>query len=149
MSLPGESDVQYLDNLEKISEFVMEMDGKTKGRDHLFVIHDQSGLAYLKNHTFTNARLIEVDQSLDLWMRDFPPCMPKLQVKFTYKPQYIPADQARFDEGNFEKFASLVGLPQLKNSELVLEGGNIVDNGVDMAITTERPYEDNPSMSRE
>ena len=149
MSLPGESDVQYLDNLEKISEFVMEMDGKTKGRDHLFVIHDQSGLAYLKNHTFTNARLIEVNQSLDLWMRDFPPCMPKLQVKFTYKPQYIPADQARFDEGNFEKFASLVGLPQLKNSELVLEGGNIVDNGVDMAITTERPYEDNPSMSRE
>ena len=148
MSLPGESDVQYLDNLQKIADFVIEMDGKTKGRDHLFIIHDKSGRAYLNQHTFTNAHLIEEDQSLDLWMRDFPPCMPNQQIKFKYRPQYISTAQAKFDEGNFEKFARMVGLPQLQHSNLVLEGGNIVDNGVDAAITTERPYDDNTNISK-
>jgi len=148
VSLPGESDVQYLDNLEKIADFVIEMDGKTKDRDHLFIIHDKSGRAYLNHHTFVNAHLIEVDQSLDLWMRDFPPCMPKQQIKFKYRPQYISAEQAKFDEGNFYTFAKMVELLQLQPSDLVLEGGNIVDNGVDAAITTERPYEDNPNMTK-
>ena len=149
VSLPGESDVQYLDNLQFIADFVIEMDGKTKGRDYLFIVHDESGLKYLKNHKFTNARLIQVKQSLDMWMRDFPPTMPKQQVKFKYRPQYISTEQAKFDEGNFEKFASVVGLPQLRRSDLVLEGGNIVDNGVDIAITTARTYDDNPTMSHQ
>ena len=64
VSLPGESDVQYLDNLPFIADFVIEMDGKTKGRDYLFIVHDESGLKYLKNHKFTNARLIQVKQSV-------------------------------------------------------------------------------------
>ena len=148
VSLPGESDVQYLDYLQHLADFVIEMDGKTEGRDHLFIVHDKSGRAYLNHHTFTNAHLIEVDQSLDMWMRDFPPFMPNQQIKFKYRPQYIPAAQAKLDEGNFEKFARMVGLPKLQHSDLVLEGGNIVDNGVDAAITTERPYDDNPNMTR-
>ena len=148
-SLPGESDVQYLDNLQKIADFVIEMDGKTEGRDHLFIIHDKSGRAYLNQHTFTNAHLIEVDQSLDLWMRDFPPCMPNQQIKFKYRPQYISTAQAKFDEGNFEKFARMVRLPELQHSDLVLEGGNIVDNGVYAAITTERAHEDNSYLTEE
>lgn len=149
MSLPGESDVQYLNYLQSIADFVIEMDGKTKGRDHLFIIHDKSGRAYLNHHTFTNAHMIEVDQSLDLWMRDFPSCMPKQQIKFKYRPQYISEVQARFDEGNFEEFAKVVGLPQLQRSDLVLEGGNIVDNGVHAAITAARTYDDNPDMTEE
>ena len=148
VSLPGESDVQYLDYLEKIADFLIEMDVKTKGRDHLFIVHDKSGWEYLKHHTFVNAHLIEVGQSLDLWMRDFPPCMPKQQIKFKYRPQYLNVSQAKFDEGNFEKFARMVKLPQLQHSNLVLEGGNIVDNGVDAAITTERPLQDNPSLTK-
>ena len=147
VSLPGESDVQYLDYLQHIADFVIEMDGKTEGRDHLFIIHDKSGRAYLNHHTFTNAHLIEVDQSLDMWMRDFPPCMPNQQIKFKYRPQYISTAQAKFDERNFKRFARMVRLPALQHSELVLEGGNVVENGVDAAITTERVYDDNPDMT--
>ena len=149
VSLPGESDTQYLDHLQRITDFVIEMDGKTKDRDHLFIIHDKSGRAYLNHHNFVNAHLIEVDVSLDLWMRDFPPCMPKQQIKFKYRPQYISGEQAIWDESNFYRFARMVGLPQLQQSDLVLEGGNIVDNGVDAAITTERTYADNPDYSRQ
>jgi len=148
VSLPGESDTQYLNHLQRIADFVVEMDAKTKGRDHLFIIHDKSGRAYLNHHNFVNAHLIEVDQSLDLWMRDFPPCMPKQQIKFRYRPQYILGEQAIWDESNFNNFACAVGLPNLDHSDLVLEGGNIVENGVDVAITTERTYSDNPDYTK-
>ncbi len=149
VSLPGESNVQYFDNLQNLADFAIEMDIKTEARDHLFVIHDRSGRKYLQHHTFTNAHLIEVDEpGLDMWMRDFPPCMPNQQIKFTYKPQYISRKQAKLDEDNFWKFANLVGLSQLQQSDLILEGGNIVENGVDAAITTERVFHDNPRMTK-
>ncbi|XP_078361382.1 putative agmatine deiminase [Oculina patagonica] len=148
VSLPGESNVQYFDNIQNLADFAIEMDAKTEGRDHLFIIHDRSGRKYLQHHTFTNAHLIEVDEpGLDMWMRDFPPCMPNQQIKFRYRPQYINASQAKLDESNFWKFAGLVGLPQLQQSDLVLEGGNIVENGADAAITTERVFEDNPNVT--
>ena len=148
VSLPGESDFQYREYLQDIADFVIELDGKTEGRDHLFIIHDKSGRAYLNHHTFTNAHLIEVDQFLDLWMRDYPPCMPNQQIKFKYRPQYISKAQAKFDEGNFKRFARMAGLPKLQQSRLVLEGGNIVENGVDAAITTERAHEDNSYLTK-
>lgn len=56
--------------------------------------------------------------------------MPKQQIKFKYRPQYLSTSQAKWDEGNFDRFAKSLGLPKLQYSELVLEGGNIVDNGV-------------------
>ena len=148
VSLPGKSDFQYRKYLQDIADFAIELDSKTAGRDHLFIIHDKSGRAYLNHHTFTNADLIEVDQFLDMWMRDFPPCMPNQQIKFKYRPQYISKAQAKFDEGNFNRFARMVGLPKLQQSHLVLEGGNIVENGVDAAITTERAHEDNSYLTK-
>ena len=148
MSLPGKSDFQYRKYLKDIADFIIELDGKTEGRDHLFIIHDKSGRKYLNRHTFTNAHLIEVDQFLDMWMRDYPPCMPNQQIKFRYRPQYISKAQAKFDEGNFKRFARMMGLPELQQSHLVLEGGNIVENGVDAAITTERAHEDNYYLTK-
>ena len=148
VALPGESNVQYLDYLQRIADFAIEMDIKTKGRDHLFIIHDRSGLKYLRDHTFINAHLIETDESLDMWMRDFPPCMPNQQIKFTYRPQYLSSAQAKLDDSYYQKFARLVGLPKLQHSDLVLEGGNIVENGVDAAITTGRVFQENPNMTK-
>lgn len=148
MSLPGTSNYQYLNSLKNIADFIIEMDGKTKGRDHLFVIHDKSGLPYLKNHNFTNGQLIEVSESMDIWMRDFPPVMPKIQVKFKYRPQYLTEAVAIEDNKRFEEFAKFVGLPALNQSSLVLEGGNVVENGENIAVTTERIFKDNKDMSR-
>ncbi|XP_031560490.1 uncharacterized protein LOC116296588 [Actinia tenebrosa] len=149
MSLPGTSNTQYLNSLTNIADFIIEMDVKTKGRDHFFVIHDKSGLSYLNKHNFTNGHLIEVSESLDMWMRDFPPVMPTMQVKFKYRPQHISESQAIEDDRRFEVFAKLVGFPALNRSDLVLEGGNVVENGENAAVTTERIFKDNSEMSRE
>ena len=145
ISLPGEKNVQYLEQLQNLAEFAIEMDQVTQGRDHLFIIHDKSGLKYFHGYTFVNAYLIEMDESLDMWMRDFPPTMPNQQIQFTYNPQYLSDVQAEKDSLAFEKFARMVGLSKtLTHSKLVLEGGNIVENGCDKAITTARALDDNP-----
>lgn len=151
VSLPGEVDVQYLRNLQHIADFIMEMDVKTKGRDHMIIVHDKSAWKYFKEYKFTNAHLIEVpvNDGLDMWMRDFPPAMPKQQIKFKYKPQYLTSKLAARDEENFYKFAKMVGLPDFKKSDLVYESGNIVENGADMAITSARAYKDNPGMTKD
>lgn len=150
MSLPGEDEEYYRPYFWDIANFAFEMDLRTKGRDHLFIVHDETGRKYFQNRTFTHAHFIEMAKpSMDAWMRDFTPAMPNQQVKFTYKPQYLTAEQAKFDEERFKTFATLVGLPSLKHSNIILEGGNIVENGDEIAITTERAYHDNPNISHQ
>jgi agmatine/peptidylarginine deiminase len=82
-------------------------------------------------------------------MRDFPSTMPKLQVKFKYRPEYLKSSKAKKDEAAFEKFASQVGLPPLQHCNLVLEGGNIVENGENCAISSERVFKDNKGKSED
>lgn len=149
VSLPGATDSQYRKELNYITEFLEELDDKTTGRDHLFIVHDKSGQQYLDNHIFKNAKLILVENYLDLWMRDFPPTMPELQVKFKYKPHYIKPAQAKRVEDDFAKFAHQVKLPNFRRCEIILEGGNIVENGKDTAIVADRVFKDNKHMSED
>lgn len=148
VSLPGESDQQYYGFHKHLADIYIEMDHLTEGRDHLFILHDKSGRWYLNRHEFRNAHLIEVDPSLDMWMRDFPPTVPELQVKFKYKPGYIKSSQAKKDQAAFDVFAEQVELPSFDNCNIVLEGGNIVDNGKDIALVSERVFKDNKGMSK-
>lgn len=149
VSLPGERDGQYYKYLRDIVDFFVEMDEKTTGRDHLFILHDKSGRWYLNRHEFKNAHLIEVDQYLDLWMRDSPPTMPKIQVKFNYRPKYVKSSEAKRVTEAFERFATQVGLPKLDHCNLILEGGNIVENGEDIAIVTDRVFQENKRQSED
>ncbi|XP_032218025.1 uncharacterized protein LOC116601389 [Nematostella vectensis] len=150
MSLPGEEYTQYNLDFQDIAEFIKEMDQKTKGLDHFIIIHDRSGRKFFEGYNFTNAHLIEMEKpGLDLWMRDFPPIMPKQQVNFTYKPQYISHEQALKDKAGFNRLAYSANFPELRQSKIVLEGGNIVENGKDIAITTARIYSDNPGMTKQ
>lgn len=149
VSLPGESDQQYYGFHKHLANVFIEMDKCTEGRDHLFILHDKSGRWYLNRHEFKNAHLIEVDQYLDMWMRDFPPTMPKLQVQFRYKPGYIKSSQAKKDKASFEMFAEQVGLPTGNQCNVILEGGCIVENGKDVAIITDRMFKENKGVSKD
>ena len=148
-SLPGTADSQYCRELKYIAEYLKELDEKTAGRDHLFIVHDESGRAYLDKHKLVNAKLIQVENYLGMWMRDFPPTMPELQVKFKYKPHYLKAAEAKQTEEDFAKFAEQVKLPTLQLCDIVLDGGNIVENGKDIAIVSDRVFKDNKRMSED
>ena len=147
VSLPGENDEKYYAELDYIAKYFSELDSATFGRDHLFIIHDKSGRSYLDQYSFKHANFIEVKDFLDPWLRDFPPTMPKIQVKLKYKPQYLSAAHAIRDEETFANFSKLVDLPDLTHLDIVLEGGNIVENGKDIAVVSGRIFEDNKDMT--
>ena len=150
LSLPGEDEEYYRPYFWDIANFAFEMDLRTKDRDHPVYrprwnrpeVLSQPHVYPRSFHWNGKAVYGRVDER-------FSPAMPNQQVKFTYKPQYLTAEQAKFDEERFKRFATLVGLPSLKHSNIILEGGNIVENGDEIAITTERAYHDNPNMSHQ
>ena len=86
---------------------------------------------------------------VDPWTRDFPPTIPELQVKLKYRPRYLKRSTALRDEKSYEDFGFQVELPQQPFYDIVLEGGNIVENGKDKAIITERVFEDNPHLTED
>ena len=42
VSVPSERDGQYYEYLSDIVAFFVELDEKTQGRDHLFILHDKT-----------------------------------------------------------------------------------------------------------
>lgn len=149
VSLPGEESTAYYRELKYIAAYFNELDKATFGRDHLFIIHDKSGRFYLDKYTFKHAKFIEVTTYVDPWTRDFTPTVPELQVKLKYRPRYLKRSTALRDEKSYEDFALKVDLPQQPYYDIILEGGNIVENGEDKAIITERVFDDNPYMTRD
>lgn len=75
-------------------------------------------------------------------MRDFSPVLPKHQVKFSYKPKYLKSKDAKFVESEFMKVWGKMDV-QFKRSELILDGGNVVDNNSNKVIISERIFLEN------
>ena len=69
-------------------------------------------------------------------------------VQFVYKPRYLENSEASFIQNSFVSFAENFGL-HFEHSQLVLDGGNIVDNNRDKAVITERVLADNSELSTE
>jgi agmatine deiminase len=84
----------------------------------------------------------------DIWVRDFSSSVPSKMVQFVYKPCYLKNSEASFIQNGFVSFAESFGL-HFEHSQLILDGGNIVDNNRDKAVITERVLADNSKLSTE
>lgn len=103
VSLPD--DAYYCESFKDIECFVRDLAEKTAGLDDFLIVHSTALKKRYKSHSpfeLSTKRLI-VEESLDLWMRDFCPVLPKQQVKFTYKPKYLNSKDAKFVESEFMK----------------------------------------------
>jgi hypothetical protein len=91
LSLPD--DKYYRKSLEDIECFIRDMSEKTAGLDDFLVVYSTALKKRYKNRSTSplglNTKRLIVEESLDLWMRDFSPVLPKHQVKFSYKPKYF------------------------------------------------------------
>ena len=67
-------------------------------------------------------------------------------VKFDYKPQYLTNDDSVWIDDSYRNWFDAKNLFS-KKSDLILDGGNLVFNEEDKAITTVRVFEDNPQYS--
>ena len=150
LSLPD--DPYYRKSVSHIEDFVREMGEKTNGLDDLLVLYPRSFDKQNKKSSkplFNDKMLrIAVDESLDLWIRDYGLVpSPQEPVKFTYKPNYLKSKDAKYIDLEFSKFIGNLDVSVTK-SDIVLDGGNVVDNNRNKAIISERVLADNKSKSK-
>ena len=145
LSLP--EDKYYKNNRDDIAQFVKDFAAAAGDQDDVLVLFPSKFATTSDPYggfDFGDAYVLHVDQSMDLWMRDFGLILPRNPVKFLYRPDYLSRSDARYVEKEFRKFLALYGKYEEETS-MALDGGNVVDNGVDKAIVTDRFYYENPN----
>ena len=161
--VPGEDDDYYIDNLEDIAAFAKELANKSGANDDVLVLYSPetnledvsgsgsaSGASRSEGLDFGDALCYRSPRPLDLWTRDFGLVHPKEQVKFVYRPEYLKKADASYIEKSFMKLlSSLKDKVSLTKSDIILDGGNFVDNGIDKAIISDRVFEDNKRMNKD
>lgn len=153
VSLPD--DPYYQKSISHIENFVREMGEKTSGLDDLLVLYPRSFDKQFKKRSskplfFINDKTlrIAVDESLDLWIRDYGPVpSPRDPVKFIYRPNYLKSKDAKYIDSEFSQFLGKLDVSVTK-SDVVLDGGNVVDNNKNKAVISERVLTDNKSKSK-
>ncbi|XP_065051630.1 putative agmatine deiminase isoform X2 [Rhopilema esculentum] len=146
VSLP--EDKYYKKSRDDIAQFVKDLAAAASDKDDVLVLFPSKFMSSDGSYggfDFGDAYVLPVDESIDLWMRDFGLVSPYKPVKFIYGSDYLSRSDARYVDNSFRKLLSRYGgFP--KESRLILDGGNVVDNGVDKAIITDRFYYDNPKQ---
>lgn len=105
---------------------------------------DQATLPYVQGQVpEANLHIANVG---DIWVRDFSPVFPDQPVKFRYRPNYLPMDDARWIENSFLNMIDDLGI-NFAASNIKLDGGNFVHNAVDKAVVTTRIFDDNPGLT--
>lgn len=84
----------------------------------------------------------------DIWLRDVAPVVTNHLVKFKYRPNYLPNDQGRYLDQQFNKWLKKNDFEYVK-SPLILDGGNLIWNKKDTVILTERIFDDNDDWIEE
>ncbi len=145
LSAPSVNESYYAEVFEKIIAFDIAYAQAVMGHDNIIILADRDTLPYFEDHL--PADILLESNVADIWMRDFTTVLPAQMVQFRYNPSYLDRPTSRYIQTSFQKFATQHGL-EFQTSDLILDGGNVVDNNGDKAILTERILEDNPSWSQ-
>lgn len=141
LSAPSVNDAYYRSVYQKIIDFQVAYASTIIGNDNVIVIADKETKLLLEGRIPDDVLLEE--NLADIWMRDFTTVIPHRPIRFEYRPSYFDdVWDAIFIQEAFEQFAERWGL-QYRTVDLIIDGGNIVDNNKNMAVTTERFLEDN------
>lgn len=140
LSAPSVSESYYSSAFNLIVDFQINYAKSIMNNDNVVVI-----VAADTKH-FYEGRLPEdvliTADIYDIWMRDFTTVNPESPVQFTYTWASMTSAQSREVQGSFSQFASNIGIIKT-NTDLLIDGGNLVDNYKGRVITTTRFLEDN------
>lgn len=146
LAAPSVNNNYYKSVFQDIVDFQVEYANKIDGRDEVIILVDQQTRKYFQgrvpNYVLVNAKIG------DIWIRDFSPVVPNKQVKFNYLPDYLSTSDANYIDNSFEKWYKNVGLQYGRKSSIILDGGNVVDNGKGKVIVTDRFLYDNPQFTK-
>ncbi len=135
----------YADDFDALLDYQVGFVHAALGRDNVVLVADADTLPYLEGRVPDDV-LLE-GRLDDVWIRDFGAPVPHPPTKFVFAPQYLDAGLSRDIDDAFHDLLADVGVA-LPESPLVLDGGNVVDNGAGWIVTTTRVLDDNPGWTR-
>ena len=139
LSAPSINDPYYNDNFHKIIDFDIQFAKSIIGKDNVVVLADKETLPYFKDKLPKDVLLESYVN--DIWIRDFSTVHPSKMLKFAYDRPDTPSIDRSFRA--FTKENEL----QFKESNLKIDGGNVVDNNKGKLILTEKIMERNPRLT--
>jgi agmatine/peptidylarginine deiminase len=137
----------YASKLTEIIEYMINFANLVHGKDDVVILADADTLPLFEGKVPSNV-LLEANIK-DIWIRDFSSVIPSKQVKFKFLPSYREAEDAKLYENSFEEWFEKNGLEYYAKSDIILDGGNVVDNVAGTrVVVTERILKDNPSLTK-
>ena len=140
LAAPSVHDNYYSDAFDEIVAFQMAYINKIIGKDNVVLIVDADTKQHYENELPRD--VILVADVYDIWMRDFTTVNPMNPVQFRYTWASMTQPESEEVQGSFNDFANSFGLTRT-NTNLLIDGGNIVDDYNGNVITTTRFLEDN------
>jgi agmatine/peptidylarginine deiminase len=140
LSAPSLHDEYYKDTLQKIVNFQIEYANKILSNDNVIIIVDEDTKQYYEDKVPSDVLL--VDEIHDIWMRDFTTINPFNPTQFTYSWSSMSKSESKDVQNSFNDIADKLNIVRQKTN-LIIDGGNIVDNYNSKLITTTRFLEDN------
>ena len=142
LAAPTVGDDYYRARRRDLLDFQVAYAKSILGRDNVVILCDRPTRTELARELPEDVLL--VGPMRDVWMRDFTPVMPARPVLFRYSAaaQGGKMLDASWVQAGFTRYAKYRGL-EFQTCPYVLDGGNLVDNGDDKAIVTDRFLADN------
>lgn len=147
LSAPSIHNNYYSAAFDDIIDYLINFAQTVEGKDKAVILADAATMPYLENEVPSHM-LLEANVE-DIWIRDFGPVLPNQQVKFNYQPDFQSRSISNQIDNSFEDWFFDMGLSYGEQTNLILDGGNVVDNGKDRVIVTDRFLFDNPQLTKE
>lgn len=140
LSAPSVHDPYYKSAFQRIVDFQIDYAKSILGNDNVVILVDEDTKPYFTGKVPEDILL--VDDVRDIWMRDFTTVNPMQPVQFTYTWASMTKKQSKDVQKSFNQFADRYQIQRAK-TDLMIDGGNLVDDYAGRVITTTRFMEDN------
>ena len=140
LSAPSVHDPYYKSAFQRIVDFQIDYAKSILGNDNVVILVDKDTKPYFTGKVPEDILL--VDDVRDIWMRDFTTVNPMQPVQFTYTWASMTQKQSKEVQKSFSQFADRYQIQRAK-TDLMLDGGNLVDDYAGRVITTTRFMQDN------
>jgi len=146
LAAPSIHNDYYADIFDDIVAFQVDFANKIDGKDEVIILVDNDTRPYF-NGKVADYVLVEAIME-DIWIRDYGPVIADAQIKFDYLPDYNTRRVSNLIDNSFESWYDDSGLKYGEKSNIILDGGNVVDNGKGRVVVTDRILYDNPQLTK-
>ena len=146
MVAPSIHEKYYKEVFQEVIDYDVMAVNAMYGKDDIILLADKATIGYFEGRV--PDEVLVTSNVVDIWIRDFGTVNTTTEVKFEYRPQYLSVSESDWIDESYEDWFSARKLTS-KKTDLILDGGNLVFNGQDKAITSVRVFADNPQYSQD